>query len=147
MSIRKAFMSDIDWVKTCAHRAYEIYIDRIGRKPAPMVADFEAAIEAGHLHVLAGDDFVKGFVVFYPRGDHIHLENVAVTPEFQGKGIGKRLVAYVEHYARDTGIGAIELYTNQKMTENLTFYPSIGYEETGRGEQDGFQRVFFRKEL
>lgn len=147
MSIRKAVMSDHDLVKTCARRAYGIYVDRIGREPAPMVADFEAAIKAGHLHVLAGDDFVKGFVVFYPRDDHIQIENVAVTPEFQGKGIGRRLVAYVEHYARDTGIGAVELYTNQKMTENLTFYPRIGYEETGRRVQDGFQRVFFRKEL
>ena len=147
MSIRKAFMSDHDWIKTCARQSYEMYVERIGKEPAPMVADFEAAIKAGHVHVLAGDDFVKGFVVFYPRGDHIHLENVAVAPEFQGKGIGRRLIAFVEHYARDTGIGAIELYTNQKMTENLTFYPSIGYEETSRGEQDGFQRVFFRKEL
>jgi hypothetical protein len=33
------------------------------------------------------------------------------------------------------------------MTENLTFYPALGYDETGRGVQDGFARVFYRKAL
>ena len=31
------------------------------------------------------------------------------------------------------------------MTENLTYYPRYGYTETHRAQQDGFQRVFFRK--
>ena len=147
MSIRKAQLQDLSGIETCARQAYELYVERIGKEPAPMVADFRSAIESGQVHVLAGDDFIKGFVVFYPRDDHIHLENVAVSPELQGQGIGKRLIAYVEHFARDSGFGAVELYTNEKMTENLKFYPQIGYEEVGRGEQDGFSRVFFRKEL
>ena len=112
-----------------------------------MIADFRSAIEAGQVHVLAGDGFIKGFVVFHPRDDHIHLENVAVSPDLQGQDIGRRLIAFAEHFARDSGFGAVELYTNEKMTENLIFYPQIGYEEIGRGEQDGFSRVFFRKEL
>jgi hypothetical protein len=33
------------------------------------------------------------------------------------------------------------------MTENLTYYPRRGYTETHRMQQDGFQRVFFRKRL
>lgn len=147
MNIRKAIMPDLDGIKSCARQAYEIYVDRIGREPAPMVADFKTEIENGHVHVLAGENLIEGFVVFYRRGDHIHLENVAVAPEVQGKGIGRQLVTFVENSARNAGIEAVELYTNQKMTENLTFYPSIGYEEIGRGEQDGFLRVFFRKDL
>jgi hypothetical protein len=26
-------------------------------------------------------------------------------------------------------------------------YPHLGYDETGRGEEAGFQRVFFRKRM
>lgn len=33
------------------------------------------------------------------------------------------------------------------MTENIPYYPSLGYEEIGRWQEDGFDRVFFRKEL
>jgi hypothetical protein len=33
------------------------------------------------------------------------------------------------------------------MTENIALYARTGWEETGRGEQGGFARVFFRKRL
>jgi hypothetical protein len=33
------------------------------------------------------------------------------------------------------------------MTENLACYPRHGYAETHRAEQDGFNRVFFRKPI
>jgi len=31
------------------------------------------------------------------------------------------------------------------MTENVAMYLALGWLETGRGEQAGYQRVFFRK--
>jgi Ni,Fe-hydrogenase III large subunit len=40
---------------------------------------------------------------------------------------------------------SIELYTNAKMTENLAYYPRLGFEETGRRREDGFDRVYFRR--
>ncbi len=45
------------------------------------------------------------------------------------------------------GFSAVELYTNEKMTKNLQPYPYLGYREIGRWEEDGFNRVFFKKEL
>jgi hypothetical protein len=33
------------------------------------------------------------------------------------------------------------------MTENQRLYAAIGYEETGRGNTDGYERVFMRKRL
>ena len=112
-----------------------------------MVADFEAQIGAGKLHVVELEGEVAGFVVFYPRGDHLHVENVAVLPSAQGKGIGKALLSFAEDQARRLGLPAVELYTNVKMVENQAFYPALGYVETDRREEDGFSRVFYRKEL
>lgn len=111
-----------------------------------MVADFAASVRDGHTSVALGPDgSVCGFAVFYPRGDHIHLENVAVAPAFQGHGIGKLLMSHCEQSALALGCGAIELYTNEKMTENLKLYPALGYAEIGRRQEDGFNRVYFRK--
>ena len=45
---------------------------------------------------------------------------------------------YASIYVRDT---------NEAMTENLAYYARHGYVETHRAEQDGFQRVFFRKPI
>jgi ribosomal protein S18 acetylase RimI-like enzyme len=75
------------------------------------------------------------------------LENVAVLPTAQGRGIGSRLLALAEDQARGLRLCEIRLYTNEAMTENLAYYTRRGYAETHRAEQDGFRRVFFRKQL
>ena len=147
MKIRSAIAADLDAVKACAEQAYALYVPRMGRKPAPMVADFGAQISAGHVHVMKADGGVAGFIVLYPRGDHIHVENVAILPALQGRGLGKALLALAEAEAGRRKLTAVELYTNEKMTENQTFYPRLGYVETGRREEDGFARVFYRKDL
>jgi hypothetical protein len=45
------------------------------------------------------------------------------------------------------GYREIRLYTHQTMVENQRLYASIGYEETGRGTETGYVRVFMRKQL
>jgi ribosomal protein S18 acetylase RimI-like enzyme len=75
------------------------------------------------------------------------LENLAVRPSWQGRGVGSRLLALTEDEARRQGLAEIRLYTNEAMTENIAYYPRHGYVETHRAEQDGFRRVFFSKRL
>lgn len=146
--IREAVPADLPQIRACARDAYEPYVARIGKPPAPMVADFEALVRKGRVHVATdGAGSLAGFIVFYTRDGHMHLENVAVARGHQGEGVGKRLIAFCEEAARTAGLGRIELYTNEKMTENFGLYRHLGYEETGRREEDGFNRVFFRKLL
>ncbi len=145
--IRKANKADLPGIQACALSAYSMYIERIGREPAPMVADFAAAIECGHLFVIAQDETIAGFVVCYERNGYVQLENVAVNPDFQKRGIGKELIEFVEQRARAAGYSRIELYTNAKMTENLGMYPRLGYQEFDRRVEDGFDRVYFKKNL
>lgn len=45
------------------------------------------------------------------------------------------------------GLPAVELYTNEAMTENQAIYSKLGYVETEKKHQDGFNRVFYRKSL
>lgn len=145
--IRKAAHTDLDQVKACAVAAYTRYIERIGREPAPMVADFAAAITAETLYVIEAGAQVCGFVVFYACKGYLQLENVAVDPRFQGQGLGTQLIDFVEQQARGGGYGSIQLYTNAKMTENLELYPRLGYQQFDRRIENGFDRIYFRKTL
>ncbi len=147
--IRPARPADLDAIRRCARAAYAPFTERIGREPAPMVADFAAALATGSLFVEADEKAggIAGFIVFYPRGDHVHLENVAVEPARQGRGVGRKLIAFAERRARQLGYHRIELYTNAKMSENLALYPRLGYREFGRRIEDGFDRVYFTKAL
>lgn len=145
--IRKATAADVSLIKACAEEAFAVYVERIGREPAPMVADFDVQVRDGIVFVIGDEAEIFGFIVFYPRGDHVYIENVAVHLKFRGRGIGGQLFGFVEDQARRGGFGAVELCTNQKMYENLKMYPKLGYIEAGRGTEDGFDRVFFRKTI
>ena len=145
--IRAAEPQDLAAIRACAADAYRQYVAAIGRAPAPMVADFEAQIASGSVHVALDRGSVIGFVVFYQQDAHVMLENVAVMPDAMGQGVGKRLIAYCEEAARHLGATAVRLYTNEKMTANLRIYPHLGYRETGRVTEDGFSRVYFEKAI
>ncbi len=140
--IRPATPADEPAVRACAEAAYSPYVGVIGRKPAPMVADFAALIREGVVvHVAAGaGGRVEGYIVCYPLGDAMRLENVAVLPAAAGRGLGKALVGRCEAAARAAGLAAVELYTNAAMVANLSIYPHLGYRETGRRHEHGFDR-------
>ena len=146
-AIRPALLDDTCSVAACVRAAYAGYVERIGREPAPMGADYEALITAGAVWVAHDAGDVVGVLVLHALGDALLIENVAVRPDRQGRGVGRALMRFAEEHARRAGLSEVTLYTNARMTENLRFYPALGYAETGRGVQDGFDRVFYRKHL
>lgn len=146
--IRQAVANDEPEIRECARQAYARYVPLIGRKPAPMTADFAKQITAGEVYVAVDDcDGFQGFIVFFPENEYVLLENVAVLPCATGRGIGKKLIGFCETVARLRGLTAVRLYTNEKMIENLSIYPKLGYIETGRRVENGFNRVYFEKPL
>ena len=144
--IRAATPENIGFLKRCAHAAYTQYIAAIGRPPAPMLADFAAQIASGQVFI-AEKAQPLGYVVFFPAEGYMHLEAVGVLPEAAGQGIGGALIRFCEDTARQQGLREVRLYTNAAMTANLSLYPYLGYTETGRRREDGFDRVFFAKVL
>ena len=145
--IRAATDADVPALEACARAAYARYVPLIGREPAPMVAEFRAAVARGHVHALVEDGALAGYAVARPHGRVTALENVAVFPDRAGRGLGRALIGFVEDEARRLGHEAVELYTNVAMVENLALYPRLGYVETGRRREHGFDRAYFRKAL
>jgi ribosomal protein S18 acetylase RimI-like enzyme len=145
--IRQARPDDVPRIEAIVEAAYGKYVARIGKKPGPMLDDYAAQVRDGTVWVLEAEGGVAGLVVLLPEPDHILLDNVAVDPALAGRGIGRALIAFAEEQTRRRGFAEIRLYTHVKMTENLAMYPRLGYEETHRGEQAGYQRVFMRKKL
>ncbi|WP_455926208.1 GNAT family N-acetyltransferase [Pseudomonas putida] len=146
--IRLAQAKDEPAIRHCAEQAYARYVPALGRKPAPMTADFTAQIAAGSVYVAMNEQAtLEGFVVFYAEHDHVLLENVAVLPSATGRGIGKSLISFCESASQRLGLKAVQLYTNEKMTDNRLMYARLGYVEVGRRTEHGFERVYFEKHL
>lgn len=142
--IRTAVSTDAEWVGGVVRAAFAPYVERIGKEPAPLLEDFGEVIAHSEAYV---PDEGEGVIVLAPRGDHLLVRDVAVHPRSQGRGIGTRLMRFAELRAAELGLGEIRLYPNDAMVENHRFYARLGYEQTGRGEQDGYRRAFFRKAL
>lgn len=145
--IRPAAIADLPSVEHVVRDAYAKYVDRIDKKPGPLLDDYRQRIREHAVWVLTASGTIAGIAVLRPEIDHLLLANVAVATNFQGRGLGRRLIDFAESEAGRRGYDEIRLYTHQRMYESAALYPRLGYEETGRAEQDGFPRVFFRKRL
>lgn len=145
--IRAATAADVLAITEIIEQAYRHYIVRIGKSPGPMLDDYGARVAEGTVWVLEEWTVIVAVVVLLPAPDYLLLDNIAVSPQRQGSGLGRRLLAFVEAEALRRGYREIRLYTHQTMVENQRLYASIGYEETGRGTEAGYDRVFMRKQL
>src|SRR5215472_15476559 len=145
--IRAATAADVSMVEQIVQQAYQHYIPRIGKSPGPMLDDYAARVSEGAVWVIEEGSTIAGIIVLLPRPDHLLLDNVAVAPARQGSGLGRQLLAFAEAEAVRRGYQEIRLYTHRTMTENQRLYAAIGYEETGRGTEAGYERVFMRKRL
>ncbi|MEQ4715049.1 GNAT family N-acetyltransferase [Nonomuraea sp. B19D2] len=142
--MRLAGAADKAAVERLVYDAYSPWIEVVGMRPLPMEADYAALIDAGLVHVT---DELDGLIVLVPEDGVLLVENVAVRPGRQGKGLGRALMAYAEEEARRLGLPALRLYTNVKMAANIALYESLGYIETGRQGIEGRSAVMLRKQL
>jgi N-acetylglutamate synthase-like GNAT family acetyltransferase len=147
VSIRRAEPTDAAAITALVSQAYTPYIARIGREPAPMTRDYDAAVATGHTWVAESARQLVGMLLLAPATDYLLVDTIAVADASRGLGIGAALLAVADQEARRLGLAQVRLYTNAAMTENLAYYPRRGYRETHRGDEDGFARVFFTKSL
>lgn len=57
----------------------------------------------------------------------LNILGLAVLPEFQGKGIGKELMHYLEVNAKNDSVSFVRLNSADYRVESHKFYESIGY--------------------
>jgi ribosomal protein S18 acetylase RimI-like enzyme len=143
--MRSAVASDVSAVKAVIDAAFHPYIERIGLVPVPMEADHAANVAAGRVFVTG--EPVTGLVVVEEHEDHLYLDTIAVHPDAHGKGIGRRLLTFVDAHARALGLPEVRLLTNAMMWENQKLYPKYGYEVVERRVEGPYDRIHYRKRL
>ena len=146
--MRRARPDEADAVRALVEAAFARHVAAVGRRPAPMDDDPAARIAAGEQYVSDGDGGdLASSIVLVDAPDHLIVNNVAVAPAYQGRGLGRALLAFAEDEARRRGHPEVRLHTNAAMADNIVMYPKLGYTEVGRETQHGFHRVLFVKAL
>jgi len=127
MEMRQATAADAGAIRDLTRQAYAKWVPLIGREPKPMTADYDQAVARHRFDLLHIDGTLAALIETIREADHLLVENVAVSPDFQGRGLGRRLMAHAEVLARELGFDEIRLYTNQRFAENIALYRRLGY--------------------
>ena len=96
------------------------------------------------------EDDLIGCVFARPQGESLYVGKLAVRPDRQRRGVGRRRMSAVEEHARDRGVGCLELETRIELTENHATFAAMGYVQVAEHSHAGYERPTFitmRKEL
>ena len=111
--LRQAKASDAAGIRKLTRDAYAKWVPLIGREPKPMTADYDEAVRNHRIDLLYLEGTLAALIETIAEADHLLVENVAVSPAFQGQGLGRKLMAHAEQLAAAAGYREIRLYTNK----------------------------------
>lgn len=136
--LRLATAADADAIRALTRAAYAKWVEPDGREPKPMLADYDAAVREHRFDLAFVDGVLAALIETVDEGNRLLVENVAVAPAHQGRGLGTRLLALADEIARSQGKQRIRLYTNKRWAQNVRLYLRLGYaidseEETAPG--------------
>lgn len=147
LTIRRATMADAPVVREITDLAYARYVPLLGRKPQPMTGDHHAMIVEHGVWLLVDEEGPLGVLELIAEPGCMLVYNVAVRPEHQKQGLGRRLLDWAERETARAGHDRIRLYTNALMEDNLRLYARLGYDETGREPYMGSTLVHMAKRV
>jgi ribosomal protein S18 acetylase RimI-like enzyme len=128
IELRQGSEADAEAIRDLTRAAYAKWVPAIGREPKPMRADYHSAVRSNRFDLLYVGGTLAALIETIDQGDRLLIENVAVAPEFQRRGLGSRLMLHAEEIARRLGRERIWLYTNRRFTGNVELYARLGYE-------------------
>jgi ribosomal protein S18 acetylase RimI-like enzyme len=147
IEIRPAALQDAARIRDLTRAAYAKWVALIGREPLPMQADYDRAVREQAIDLLTAGGALAGLVETILRPDHLWIENVAVAPDRQGRGYGRRLIAHAETRAAAAGRGEIRLQTNAAFAANVALYRKLGYAIDRTEPFRGGTTVFMMKRI
>lgn len=130
MEIRFAEESDLPALTGLINQAFKVeafFIVRDRLIPEEALEYFRK----GRFLLAEEDGVLAGVVYVELRGDRSYLGLLSVNPELQKTGLGRRLMAAAEEFAREMGSHHMDLTVVNLRTELPPFYRNLGYVENG----------------
>jgi len=136
-SVRRAQPSDTLALTALVNRAYAVEASIVDGQRTT-VDEIATLIRSGGFLVLEYAGGIAAAVLFQAPGEHsgpspshAYFGMLAVMPELQGLGLGRRLVQVAEAMAEATGATAMSLRVINLREELRRWYKSLGYREVG----------------
>ena len=75
------------------------------------------------------------------------IKRMWISPNARGLGVARRLLAELEHLAREAGMTHVRLDTNGTLKEAQALYRKAGYREIARYNDNPYAELWFEKDL
>ncbi len=99
VSLRRAASTDAPAIRDLSRTAYAKWVPLIGREPMPMTADYDRAVTEHIIDLVEERGELLALIEMVPAPDHLLIENIAVRPDQQGRGLGDLLLRHAETLA------------------------------------------------
>ena len=130
--MRRATPADATAIRDLTRSAYAKWILLIGREPKPMTANYDRAVVDHIIDLYEENDRPIALIEVIPQASCLLIENIAVLPNQQSKGLGDLLLNHAENIARSLRLAELQLYTNAAFISNIEFYTRRGFQEFHR---------------
>lgn len=82
--------------------------------------------------VLTIEEKIRAYVCFYLIVDEIHLNNIAVDPDFRCQGLAQKILDKMFELATEHKVAFITLEVNEHNDEAKNFYKKNAFKQVGR---------------
>lgn len=97
------------------------------------------------IFVIVDERTLVGTIGLYETSMELFVFLLAISPDGQGRGLGRALIDFAEARARLRGYRRLSLATPEVFVEAIGFYRRLGFVEIGRESQRGVPMVVFLK--
>lgn len=104
-------------------------------------------VKTGTSWVAETDGLIVGFVCAEPAASDLHIWELSVRQEWQGKGLGRQLMKTAVEYARNNKFKSVTLTTFREVAWNGPFYRSLGFEIIDPEKLDARLEKILRAEI
>ena len=147
ITLRRAEPADAATIRALVRESYAKWVPIVGREPRPMTADYDKAVRDHRIDLLYQGNTLAALIETIGEPGCTLIENVAVAPAFQGKGLGRHLLAHAEALAASAGHARVRLFTNKLMVANQKLYAALGYDVDGEEAFSGAIAVHMSKPI
>jgi predicted N-acetyltransferase YhbS len=130
MNIHMATEADLDALLRLTNTAFEV--ERFFKNEDRLNAStLRGYFDKGNFLVLEEDGRLIASVYVQRKGDRAYLGLLSVDPSQQKRGLGRRMTAAAEEFAREMGASFMDITVVNLRTELPPIYEKLGYRITG----------------
>jgi GNAT superfamily N-acetyltransferase len=131
ITLRTAGTADVPRIVALLNAAFAMERDFVDRDRTS-AAEIAHYLASGTFLVVEGDGGTLASCMYLEqRDDRLYLGMLAVSPQQQGRGLGRQMMAAAERQAVSLGCGAIDIRIVDRRTELPPFYRSLGFVDNG----------------